>query len=94
MMSGPEPTILSIFSVQFGSFQRGRFEMSVEFVAYKGYELAMTCDPPMWQVSIVPMSPNLPTRSRFLPIILSPGWDEALQDGRRAVDELLAQSAS
>jgi hypothetical protein len=68
--------------------------MSVEFVAYKGYELAMMRDPPTWQVSIVPMSPNLPTRSRFLPIILKPDRDEALEDGRRAVDELLAEYAS
>ena len=65
--------------------------MSVEFVAYKGYELAIMRDPPMWHVSVLPMSPDLPARPRSLPIILNPDPDRALDDGRRAVDELLAE---
>ena len=65
--------------------------MSVEFVEYKGYELAVTRDVRGWQVAIQPTSPQLPTRPRFLPIIMKRDRHDALEDAKRAVDELLAE---
>jgi hypothetical protein len=68
--------------------------MSVEFIAYKGYELAVTRDVRGWQVVIQPMSAKLPTRPRFLPIIVKPDRHGALEDAKRAVDELLAKESA
>ena len=64
--------------------------MSVEFIAYKGYELAIMRDPTAWQVAIQPMSLELPARPRWLPIISNPDRRRVLEDGKRAVDQMLA----
>jgi hypothetical protein len=68
--------------------------MSVEFIAYKGYEFAVTRDVRGWQVVIQPTSPNLPTRPRFLPIIVNLDRHDALEEAKRAVNELLAAEFS
>jgi hypothetical protein len=65
--------------------------MSVEFIAYMGYELAVTRDVCKWQVVVQPMSAKLPPRHRFLPIIVRADRHGALEDAKRAVDELLAE---
>jgi hypothetical protein len=66
--------------------------VSIDFIAYKDYELAVTKDVRGWQVVIQPMSPKLPTRPRFLPIIVNLDRHGALEDAKRAVDELLAKN--
>jgi hypothetical protein len=65
--------------------------MSVEFIAYKGYELAVTDDAAGWQVVIQPMSPALPARPRFLPLIWHHARGTAVEDAKRAVDKLLIE---
>jgi hypothetical protein len=65
--------------------------MTVEFVSYRGYELAIMRTPPAWQVAIQPMSPSLPTRPLSLPLISNVDRLAVLEDGKRAIDELLAE---
>ena len=65
--------------------------MSVEFIAYEGYELAVTDDAAGWQVVIQPMSPALPARPRFLPLIWHHARGTAVEDAKRAVDKLLIE---
>jgi hypothetical protein len=64
--------------------------MTVEFVSYRGYELAITRTPASWQVAVQPMSPRLPTRPLSLPLISNIDRRAVMEDGKRAIDELLA----
>jgi hypothetical protein len=64
--------------------------MKTETSEYRGYELQAVHNPPMWQVSAYPTSPKL-RRPRPDQVISRPTKEEAVADGQRLVDELLAK---
>src|SRR5262245_2377364 len=64
--------------------------VTVEFIAYRGYEFALMRTPLGWNIAVQPTSPSLPTRPSSLPLISNVDRQAALEDGQRAVDELLA----
>lgn len=65
--------------------------MKPEDLTYSDYCLTVIHHPPMWQVSINPTRLGLPWPPAMLKIVSRPTRQEAIEEARRRVDDLLAQ---
>ena len=63
--------------------------MRTESQDYRGFEIQLAHNPPMWQVSISPKSPQVFPLNRALPRISCQIKGDALAKARERIDELL-----
>jgi hypothetical protein len=64
--------------------------MKTEMIEYRGYELQITHNPPMWQVGIYPTKPTMLAPLPDLQIVSLGNKDDAIAEARRRVDMLIS----
>ncbi len=61
--------------------------MRVETESYRGYQIDVVHNPPMWNANIYPESPKTPPINSALPPIRCKTKEEAFAEARKRVDE-------
>ena len=64
--------------------------MKTESIEYRGYELQVIYNSPMWQVGIYPTKPNMLALRADLQIVSLGNKQDAIMEARRRIDALIS----